>query len=181
MAKIMGIEIKNVKNSRGHEGEPCPYGTIYLDGKKLGIYATDTWGGSGRFESFGAAEEKQVEDRIAAYFEKYPCFEGGMYLNSVDVFMDILMELDASEKAFIRRVKTDSKKRGKELPWKFVQIKLPPQRENGFSQTEGYCCPSSQNAEKLIRDKNHSLFCASASGNLLKSDKKSRLLANFVS
>jgi hypothetical protein len=50
MAKFNGCEIKNLKFFKGHEGETCMQGTVYKDGKKLGFWSQDSWGGEDKFE-----------------------------------------------------------------------------------------------------------------------------------
>ena len=45
MASINGIEIKNLKSFRGHEGEPLYQGTVYKNGAKLGFWSQDAHGG----------------------------------------------------------------------------------------------------------------------------------------
>ena len=45
MAKIKGIELKNIRDFRGHEGEPLTQGDVYYKGKKVGFYSQDSWGG----------------------------------------------------------------------------------------------------------------------------------------
>jgi len=45
MAKIKGIEIKAMTKFKGHEGETLTQGNIYMDGKKIGWYSEDSWGG----------------------------------------------------------------------------------------------------------------------------------------
>ena len=45
MAKIKGIELRNVKDFRGHDGEPLTQGDVYYKGKKVGFYSQDSWGG----------------------------------------------------------------------------------------------------------------------------------------
>ena len=36
MAKIYGVELKNITNFKGHEGEPLIQGNIYFNKKKVG-------------------------------------------------------------------------------------------------------------------------------------------------
>ena len=50
MAKLNGVEIKNIKKYVGHEGESCVQGTVYLDGKKLGFWSQDGHGGPDNFD-----------------------------------------------------------------------------------------------------------------------------------
>ena len=49
MAKIKGIELKNVKEFRGHEGEILEQGDVYYKGKKVGFWSQDGWGGCDNF------------------------------------------------------------------------------------------------------------------------------------
>lgn len=42
MAKIYGIELKNIKNFVGHEGLAFQ-ANVYLNGKKVGFYSQDGW------------------------------------------------------------------------------------------------------------------------------------------
>lgn len=50
MATINGVEIKNLKGFKGHEGEPCHQGNIYKDGKKLGFWSQDSHCGEDHWE-----------------------------------------------------------------------------------------------------------------------------------
>lgn len=45
MAKIKGIELRNIRDFRGHEGEPLTQGDVYYKDKKVGFYSQDAWGG----------------------------------------------------------------------------------------------------------------------------------------
>lgn len=45
MAKINGIELKGIKEFKGHEFEDLIQGNIYYKGKKVGWYSQDSWGG----------------------------------------------------------------------------------------------------------------------------------------
>lgn len=45
MASINGIELKGIKEFKGHEFEDLIQGNIYYKGKKVGWYSQDSWGG----------------------------------------------------------------------------------------------------------------------------------------
>ena len=45
MASINGIELKGIKEFKGHEFEYLIQGNIYYKGKKVGWYSQDSWGG----------------------------------------------------------------------------------------------------------------------------------------
>lgn len=49
MATINGVEVKALKSFVGREGE-CLQGTVYLNGKKLGFWSQDSWGGPDQFD-----------------------------------------------------------------------------------------------------------------------------------
>lgn len=50
MAKINGIEIKNLKEFKGHEQETLYQANIYYKGKKVGFWSQDSWGGEDRID-----------------------------------------------------------------------------------------------------------------------------------
>ena len=49
MAKIKGIELRNIKTFRGHEWEELQQANVYYKGKKVGFYSQVSWGGSDIF------------------------------------------------------------------------------------------------------------------------------------
>lgn len=49
MASINGITVKALKTFRGHEGEPCCQGNLYIGTKKIGFWSQDSWGGCDNF------------------------------------------------------------------------------------------------------------------------------------
>lgn len=70
MAKIYGIELKNIKNFVGHEGLAFQ-ANVYLNGKKVGFYSQDGWGGSGWLEADKENREK-ITDVINKYYKDNP-------------------------------------------------------------------------------------------------------------
>ena len=49
MASINGISVKALKTFKGHEGEPCCQGNLYVGTKKIGFWSQDSWGGCDNF------------------------------------------------------------------------------------------------------------------------------------
>lgn len=45
MASINGISLKNVTTFLDHEGAPIAQGNLYVENKKIGFWAQDSWGG----------------------------------------------------------------------------------------------------------------------------------------
>lgn len=60
MARLNGVEIKNITRFSGHEGEECVQGSVYLDGKKIGTWSQDGHGGPDNF-SFPI---NMIKDRV---------------------------------------------------------------------------------------------------------------------
>lgn len=63
MAKINGIEIKNVKHFADHEGAPIAQGDVWYNGKKLGFWSQDSWGGPDQYHF----DESVLNDAVKSY------------------------------------------------------------------------------------------------------------------
>lgn len=50
-------EIKGIKNFKGHEGEPCSQGSMYLGAKKVCEWSDDSWGGPMQIRFTSPADE----------------------------------------------------------------------------------------------------------------------------
>lgn len=63
-----GLEIKAISKVKGHEGEDCYYGNLYLNGKRLGKLNEDSYGGP----FFMDIDESKQElfDEIQAYVDE---------------------------------------------------------------------------------------------------------------
>jgi hypothetical protein len=62
MASINGVKITGLKKYVGHEGEAFQ-GNVSLNGKKLGFWSQDGWGGPDIFEF----DESVLDDAVNAY------------------------------------------------------------------------------------------------------------------
>ena len=67
VASINGVSLKNLKYYVGHEGG-CLQGDVYLDGKKLGFWSQDSWGGPDMFEF----DETPIVERAKEYYAAHP-------------------------------------------------------------------------------------------------------------
>ena len=65
MASINEIEIKSLKEFKGHEGEPLFQGNIYYKGKKLGFWSQDAHGGI--CDNFGF-DERILNEEVKRFF-----------------------------------------------------------------------------------------------------------------
>ena len=70
MAKINGVQIKNLKSYLGHEGY-CHQGNVYLNGKKLGFWSQDSWGGCDNYDFDESVLKKAVNDYKDGFPDDY--------------------------------------------------------------------------------------------------------------
>ena len=106
MAKINGVEVKAVKTFKDHEGCSISQGNVYVDGKKVGSWSQDAWGGQ---DSFDGCEEL-IKER--AEMLKEGCDKGSKYYdfqNEPDIFMNNLMKLMEDEKQYKKAKKNGYK------------------------------------------------------------------------
>lgn len=96
MASIKGIEFKNLKDFRGHEGEDLVQGDIYYKGKKVGYYSQDAWGGSDIFDlDYNLPKELRTE-----IYDIVKNYEGGKLFRKLDELYDKTYNRD-----FISKIK----------------------------------------------------------------------------
>ena len=64
MASINGITVKALKTFRGHEGEPCCQGNLYIGTKKIGFWSQDSHGGCDNFMLDRPYSEAMLSNRV---------------------------------------------------------------------------------------------------------------------
>lgn len=92
MAKINGVEVRALKSFTGREGE-CLQGTVYLNGKKLGFWSQDSWGGPDQFDF----DVRLLDDACKKYEAGFPdtytlkdiCGDPEILINEVAILKDI--------------------------------------------------------------------------------------------
>lgn len=70
MATINGVEVRALKSFVGREGE-CWQGTVYLNGKKLGFWSQDSWGGPDQFDFDVSLLDEACKKYEAGFPETY--------------------------------------------------------------------------------------------------------------
>lgn len=65
--KIGEFSLGPIKAFRGHEGETCMQGTILRNGKKVGEWSEDAWGGPHRIDFKNAADDKAFKAAANAH------------------------------------------------------------------------------------------------------------------
>ena len=106
MASINGVSIKGLKTFRGHEGEICSQGNVYLDGKKLGFWSENSWSGAGDYEF----DEKLLKERCDMMAEGMK--DGRVPIKEImcaDILLYHLTILMDYEKDFKKAVKRGTK------------------------------------------------------------------------
>lgn len=101
VASINGVSLKKLRYFVGHEGG-CFQGDVYLDGKKLGFWSQDSWGGADNFEF----SQVPIIERAKQYYAAHPQIDElklyGMKLEDIDFTnlpkrnIDNMVEIDAS-------------------------------------------------------------------------------------
>lgn len=119
MASLNGVSIKNLKLYRGHEGEPLYQGNVYLDGKKVGFWSQDAWGGPDELDFCAESNKVPFEDkarwkaaaerdkvnrcefdqRVAAYLDSFSD-KGESRWRDAECFMGDLLTVCEDEKDF---------------------------------------------------------------------------------
>ena len=107
MATIKGLTLKSIKNFKGHEGEPCIQGDIYLNGTKVGYYSDDFNMGPPNIDLDNHQTEKEVLEICKEYFAQYPterwCY-GTEYADKkieIDEIFSSLIKLIDYEKEYL--------------------------------------------------------------------------------
>lgn len=85
MASIKGIELKNIIDFRGHEGEELTQGDVYYKGQKVGYYSQDAWGGCDIFDLDWQNLSKELRQEIREITDNYI---GGKLFKKIDDLYD---------------------------------------------------------------------------------------------
>ena len=93
MASINGIELKALKGFEGHEGY-CFQGNVYKDGKKLGFWSQDSWGGPDEFRFDESLLDKACSDFADGFPDDY---EHKAVCGDIEVFMGAVLDLKLCE------------------------------------------------------------------------------------
>lgn len=115
MAKILGFEIKAVKEFKDHDGFPIYQGNVYFKNKKLGSWSQDAWGGPDQFDfdvrPYNEAMQKFDLDEVLHLSTPY-----GFTLDAdMDILMGELMSLKDDEKMYKKFAKKGYPKTAKLL------------------------------------------------------------------
>jgi len=106
MASIKGVTLKGVVRFKGHEGEPCSEGKIYLNGKKVGCYKDSYMMGPRDIDFDSKEDEAEVESVCREYYAERP---GERWFEDkepdIDEFLCKLYALVDNEKFFKKCIK----------------------------------------------------------------------------
>lgn len=112
MASINGLSLKKVKTFRGHEGEPCFQGDLYLGKTKIGFWSQDSWGAiMDNIDMEPGYSEQLLRNQICALNKDKEIhgvsMSGGPYTIEYDIeqLMTAYLDLADNEKSFKSAVK----------------------------------------------------------------------------
>ena len=94
MAKINGIELKNVRFFKDHEGATIAQGDIHYYGKKLGFWSQDSWGGPDRYDF----DTKILDEAVADYVKSNRVKDEYKEFADLDCLLYDLINLRETEK-----------------------------------------------------------------------------------
>jgi len=106
MAQIKGLTIKNITNFKGHEGESCRQGNIYLNGKKVGYYSDSFMMGEATI-AFDSKEHRARAEKICVeYYTENPQERWFPDIEpDIEELIQKLFELIDREKSYKRNLK----------------------------------------------------------------------------
>lgn len=97
--KVNGFTLKAVKAFKGHEGEPCFQGNIYLENKKVGWFSSSYTMGPMDIRFDEPEIEKRFVKTAVAFDKAYPL--GFLYYNAPfkldPKYKNIVVEVDAED------------------------------------------------------------------------------------
>lgn len=105
MAKIMGFEVKNVKDFKDHEGFIIHQGNVYFNNKKIGSWSQDDWGGCDRYDFNVTPYNEAIAN---SDWESYPMFDGCKkygFAPDLDILLEEVIRLRDREKMYKKLVK----------------------------------------------------------------------------
>ena len=102
MASSGGISIKSLKNFEDHEGFTIYQGNVYKNGRKLGFWSQDSWGGPDTF----CFDEKELSEAIAHHRESGKASSGFMEFPDAEMLMVEIVHLAEDEKLYKKAAKS---------------------------------------------------------------------------
>jgi len=92
---LNGVEIKNLKEFTGHDGDGYWQGDVWLNGKKLGFWSNDAWCGPDHFGFDVHLLDEACRNYKAGFPDDYRYKD---VLDSPDVFMGAVRDIKLIEK-----------------------------------------------------------------------------------
>lgn len=96
MASINGIQIKNLKKFKGHDCETLYQGSVYYNGKKLGSWSQDAWGGCDNYDF----DPSVLDDEVKKFAKSDYVEDKYRDITRLDSLMFKLVELSENEKEY---------------------------------------------------------------------------------
>ena len=101
MASINGISLKSLKHFKDHEGMTIAQGNVYYNGKKLGFWSQDSWGGGDRYDF----DTKDLDTEAKKYAKSSHVKSEYKNIFNLDCLMYDLICLMDTEKSYKKGIK----------------------------------------------------------------------------
>lgn len=112
MASINGISVKNVTTFKGHEGEPCFQGDVFVENKKIGFWSQDSHGAicdqfnfEGPYSDIKLANRVKELNKDKTFYGERPDKSKFSIEYSLEQLFSDLISLREDEKMFKNAVK----------------------------------------------------------------------------
>lgn len=97
----MTVELRGLKGFKGHEGEPLFQSNIYMNGKKIGDWSDDSWGGPMAINFKDASAESSFTDFAKTILAVEKDYSGEAYdvqgMSDYEIRSSALMHLSTRE------------------------------------------------------------------------------------
>jgi hypothetical protein len=151
MASIKGVQLKNIKSKRGHEGESCLEANIYMDikgkAKKIGSVEEETWSGEYQITYEQPEYEAMLEKAVTEYFAENPSDVTG---NTIFLYeLRMLADIEKQFKKLKAEVDKDNTVAKKEL---YTPILLYIFFPNSETVKDVWRCYNEGQLQKVLKD-----------------------------
>jgi hypothetical protein len=78
-----GYSVKGIKIHKGHEGEDCIQCSVYKDGKRIGLFSEDDWGGPARLHFKNQNDEQELREFAKKFLKETYSESYHIFINNI--------------------------------------------------------------------------------------------------
>ena len=152
---INGVELRSIKYYPNHEDQLVPYAKIYQNGKAIGEYTEDNWGGGPRFHFINQAEAEKCISALNEGFIKLgfrPGINGikSLYNSVIEEFAFLFFYIADLEKSLQQREKSCKKKAAAVLSFRYIEDVLYDGKYYHYEPNENYVAVDEDSHEGVL-------------------------------